>query len=309
MLDSRHSSSAIKKNSWKAWVLATRPKTLITSFAPIYTATALAYFNENSISAIFSLLALLIALFIQIGTNLINDSLDFSNGKDTQMRLGSLRLTQSGLLSSQHVYGMGIFCFCLALFVSIPLIIKGGAVLFFILIMSILSGYFYTGGPYPLSYHGLGELFVMIFFGWVITTTIYYIQTGTTTLDVFVLGSQMGLLATALISINNYRDLAEDTRSGKKTLAVRYGAIFAKVEIGFAVLTPFLLNLIWLSKGFFLIAFLPMLALPLAFNLTLKIWKNKPSPFFNEYLGMAAFLQLAFGFLLGMAIIIETNLR
>jgi len=303
MLDPQNSVLTIKKNSWKAWFLAARPKTLITSFAPIYTATLLAYFNGYPIHWMFSLSALIASLFIQIGTNLINDSLDFSNSKDTKMRLGPLRMTQTGLLSMKQVYGGGIACFGLALLFSVPLIMQGGTPLLIVLFASILAGYLYTGGPYPLAYHGLGELFVVIFFGWVITASIYYIQTGTMNEEALVLGTQMGLLATTLIAINNFRDIVEDTQSDKKTLAVRFGATFARMEITCTILLPFILNLYWLSKGFILISLLPLIALPLAFLLILKVWKNEPSILFNQFLGFASLLQLSFGFLLSFGFI------
>jgi 1,4-dihydroxy-2-naphthoate polyprenyltransferase len=295
----------IQKNSLKAWFLATRPKTLAPSFAPILTATLLAYFNHTLIRWELSLSALLASLCIQIGTNLINDSQDSSNKKDTGMRLGPLRMSQAGFLSRQHVYAAGLFSFCLALMFGIPLMIQGGYPLLLALVASSLAGYFYTGGPYPLAYHGLGEVFTMVFFGWVITDAIYYIQTGTITIAALVLGTQMGLFTTSLLAMTSFRDIVEDTQTQKKTLTVRFGPTFARIEITLTALLPFIINLYWLSDGYLWICFLPFIALPLAVRYAYNVWKHDPSRLYIKFIGMACLLQLAFGILLGIAFIIQ----
>lgn len=288
----------IKKNSIKGWLLAARPKTLVTAVAPIVAATGLAYFNHYPIRWDLSVFALIASLFIQIATNLINDSQDSENQKDTSKRLGPLRMTQLGILHGRQVYWAGIACFVLAVLFGIPLIVQGGYPIFIALLASILAGYIYTAGPYPLAYYGYGDLFVMIFFGWVITDSIYFIQTGTVDSSALLLGAQMGLLATNLFAMTSFRDIEEDMQTGKKTLSVRFGATFARLEITLAVVLPYLFNLYWLILGHPWIAFLPFLTLPLALIYLKNVWVHAPSKLYIKFIGIASMMQLSFGLLL-----------
>lgn len=300
-----YSELKIPKNSLKAWFLATRPKTLAPSVAPVLTATLLAYFHQYSIRWDLSFYALLAAVCIQIGTNLINDSQDASNKKDTGLRLGPMRMSQAGYLPRQQVYLAGIACFCLALIFGIPLIVQGGYMLLVILCASCLAGYLYTGGPYPLAYHGLGEVFTMTFFGWIITDSIYYIQTGTISVEAILLGAQMGLFTTSLLAMTSFRDIVEDTQTQKKTLAVRFGPMFARFEITITALLPFILNLYWFFKGNLWIGLLPFIALPVAVIYVLNIWKHNPSRLYIKFIAMACVLQLSYSFLLGLGFILQ----
>lgn len=232
-------------------------------------------------------LSLLAAFFIQIGTNLLNDAYDFKKGADQADRLGPLRVTQAGLLTSQQVLLAGAFCFVLALAIGSPLIVRGGISMVLVAVSSVLFGFLYTGGPYPLAYIGLGEVFVLLFFGWVSTCSVYYLQTGEVSRVSFLVGTQVGLLATVLIALNNLRDVVQDARAGKRTLAVRFGRRFSKGMILFCLFTPYILCLFS--------TFLPLLTLPLAVFISYKMEKA---------FAMAALLHLLFGFTLALGFIL-----
>ncbi len=288
----------VKKNSLQAWWMAIRIKTLCVPSAAVFSATLLAQNEKFPINGWLAFDVLAVALLITMATNLVNDGMDFFKGKDTVHRLGFKRVSQSGLLPPLLVYQAGIGLFFLAAIASIPLMFQGN--IFCILIpLSIAAGYCYTGGSYPLSYHGLGELFVLVFFGWIITGGVYYLQAQEYNISSFILGTQMGLLATALIAINNFRDRAEDKLTGKKTLSVRFGISFSRLEISFCLLAPFLLNLFWLQYYHWTAFLLPTLTLPLALYILFNLWQEEPSARFNRYFGQAARLQILFGILLG----------
>lgn len=291
------------------WILASRPKTLSAAFTPIFVATAIAVAqlrpSGEKVTWAFSLLAFFVSIFIQIGTNFINDALDFKKGADTEKRLGPKRVTQSGLLTSRQVMAGGFLSFLIALLISLPLVAQGGLPIVLIGIVSLLCGYLYTGGPYPLAYVGLGELFVILFFGFAAVAGVFYLQTGFLSLGPFVAGFQMGLLATVLISINNFRDYVEDRKVGKMTLAARFGKKFARFEIIFLFLAAYLLNIFWYSNGNILAAVLPFLSLPIAIFVIKGILLNEPSQIYNKYLGMSALTQMLFGILMGTGFILR----
>lgn len=284
------------------WILATRPKTLSTCVVPILVPTILAQALGYRIQWWISILAFLAAICIQIATNLINDALDFKKGADTEKRIGPTRVTQSGLISERQVFGGGIFFFALAFCLGIPLIVYGGWIIGILLLISILCGYLYTGGPYPLSYVGLGDFFVLLFYGFVIPCTVYYLQTNTIDHYVLLSSLQSGLLCTSLIAVNNLRDIEEDSTTGKKTMAVRFGKTFGRIEISFTTLFPFVLNLVWIYFGFPLAAFLPFLVAPLAYKVVSAIWRHEPSPVYNQLLGMVSLVNLLFGLLFSLGL-------
>jgi 1,4-dihydroxy-2-naphthoate octaprenyltransferase len=275
----------------KAWILAARPKTLSASVVPVLVGTALAH----SVNWIAFGCALGGAVFIQIGTNLVNDALDFKRGADTSTRLGPLRVTQAGLLSARTVLIGAIVCFIIAALFGIPLLIRAGWPLAVIGLTSIVAAYAYTGGPYPLAYHGLGELFVMIFFGFVAAGGSYYVQRLQIDRNVLLAGFAVGCLAVALLAINNLRDIGNDRASNKRTLAVRFGENFGRLEIVICVLVPFL--------AIAPITWVPVVALPLAWVVLRCVQRAKGAEL-NRCLAMAGALQWAFGilFVIGMAL-------
>lgn len=296
------SKSQVKISSWTAWILASRPKTLTASIMPIFLGTCLSVSHGNPIHWEILAFTLLSALFIQIGINLVNDTFDFKKGADTQERLGPPRATQSGWLSMQQVLGGAFICFVLGLFFGLPLINQGGWIVLGFLSLCIILGYLYTGGPYPLAYLGLGELFVFIFFGPVITGMTYYLQSLSLNSDIFLAGIQIGCLATAIISMNNLRDIEGDRRAKKMTLPVRFGKRYARWEITFMILSPFILNFLWLSnRG--IATQLPWLSFPIALLINQRIWNNEPSRLYNQFFGMTALLHFLFGILLVLSLL------
>ena len=268
----------------KSWILAARPKTLSAAVVPVLVGTALARFINWPAFAC----ALLGAILIQIGTNLVNDALDFKRGADTAERLGPLRVTQAGLLSAKAVMTGAIVCFAIAALCGIPLIMRAGWPLLAIGVTSIVAAYAYTGGPYPLAYHGLGELFVMIFFGFVAVGGSYYVQTLTFDIRSLIAGFAVGCLAVALLAINNLRDVQSDRVSNKKTLAVRFGEAFGRYEIAACVILPFI--------AIAMLSIYPLIALPIAIVLLRRVWRSKGAEL-NRCLAMAGGLQWAFGIL------------
>jgi 1,4-dihydroxy-2-naphthoate octaprenyltransferase len=262
--------------------------------------TTLASTSVDHLNWLLIVLTLCCSLLIQIGTNLINDALDYKKGADSAGRLGPLRVTQSGLLSFKEVYTMGCLCFALALLCGIPLIFAGGAPLCLVLILSIACGYLYTGGPFPLAYIGFSDVFVFIFFGLVSTSSVFYLQTETLTLSTIVAGAQIGCLAMIPHAINNLRDHRSDALAHKRTIAVRFGVYVARWEITILSFFPFLLGLFWIDKGFLWMAVLPLLAiLPIAYNVK-SVWNTEPSKKYNELLAKSALCQLLFGGLLAI---------
>lgn len=286
------------KTSFYPWFLALRPKTLTAAIVPVMVATALVFAEGFAIKWWVSVFAVLSSIFIQIGTNFINDGLDFKKGADDHRRVGPKRVTQSGLLTYKQVMLAGYVCFAIAAALGVPLVMEGGWVIVAIGLVSLFCGYAYTGGPYPLAYKGLGDLFVILFFGIVAVAGTFYLHALTITPGVWIAGLQIGLLATVLIAVNNFRDAPTDKEVGKLTLAVRLGPEFSKIEILLASFVPFLLNFYWLQNGHSIAGSLPLFALPIAMYLNRGVQTNKPGPIFNRYLAMSAGLHLIFGILL-----------
>jgi 1,4-dihydroxy-2-naphthoate octaprenyltransferase len=170
------------------------------------------------------------ALLIQIGTNLANDYFDFKKGADTEQRLGPTRVTQAGLVKPGEIKSAIFLVFGLAVLCCIGLIIRGGWPIAVLAVLSILSGIFYTAGPRPLGYLGLGEIFVFIFFGLVAVGGTYYVQSFEINPAVILAGAGPGFLSSAILAVNNLRDIETDRASGKRTLAVRFGKGFAQME-------------------------------------------------------------------------------
>lgn len=280
---------------FKPWFLAVRPKTLSAAIIPVLVATVLASRSVLYIDWTLSMFALVASLFIQVGTNLINDALDFKKGADTEERLGPVRVTQMGWLKPQQVLAGGFACFFLAILFSLPLIAEGGIPLIIIALLSVLCGYLYTGGPKPLAYVGLGDLFVILFFGLVSTVAMFYVLTGVLSFLPFVAGAQLGMLCTVMIAINNARDRLEDTRSNKLTLAVRFGETFVKWEITLLIAFSYFLNLVWLANAFYAVALLTLFALPLGIYVLMKVWSTKPGRIYNKYLALSSLHYILFG--------------
>ena len=234
----------MEQSNLKIWILAARPKTLWVSVAPVAIGSAMA-FEGGGLHILSAVSALLGAVLIQIGTNFANDYFDHHKGADSQGRLGPTRVVQAGLVSSSAMKTAIIAVFALSALPGAYLVWRAGLPIVVIGALSILFGILYTAGPYPLGYVGLGEIFVIIFFGPVAVGGTYYVQTLNISLPVLLSGLAPGLFSVAILTVNNLRDVKSDHRAGKKTLAVRFGAKFSKIEyllsIVMACLIPLLL--------------------------------------------------------------------
>lgn len=290
----------VATSNFKSWILSTRPKTLTAAVVPVIVGTALVRAHSLPVIWWVSICAALSAGFIQIGTNLVNDALDFKKGADTETRTGPQRVTQSGLLTSKQVMAAAGLCFALATALGVPLVMQGGWPIVAIGLVSLALAYGYTGGPYPLAYKGLGELFVILFFGLVAVMGTFYLHTGFVDRLSVIAGLQVGFLATVLIAINNLRDAPQDKLVNKRTLAVRFGLTFARIEICCFVIAPFAMNFFWYNLGLRSAALLPFVAFIFGRRVVQGVLTNEPGPIFNRFLALAAGLQMVFG--LGLAI-------
>jgi len=278
------------------WLLAARPKTLSAAIVPVLMGSALAADEPAAVSWWVFACALSGALLIQIATNFINDALDFKKGADTGERLGPIRVTAAGLISAERVMRAAWICLIGAALCGIPLLVRGGWPMLVVGLASIAVAYAYTGGPYPLAYHGLGELFVVIFFGFVAVGGTFYAHSLQLTRSALLAGFAAGSLATVLLVINNLRDVESDRRSNKRTLAVRFGENFACAEVVFFTLAPFIAvaGIAWIRGHGGLLLVLG--ALPFALLVIVQVFRSRGAVL-NRSLAFAGALQSAFGIL------------
>lgn len=206
----------------RLWLVASRPRTLPAAIAPVLVGTSLAI-TEGEFRPLAFVAALIGSVFIQIGTNLANDYSDARRGADTEDRLGPVRVTAGGLMPPQRVLTGTYVAFAIAVGAGAYLAAVAGWELLVVGVASIAAGVLYTGGPRPYGYEGLGELFVFLFFGLVAVAGSYYVQTEELSWEAFALAVPVGLLASAILVVNNVRDVDTDRRAGKRTLAVRMG--------------------------------------------------------------------------------------
>ncbi len=287
----------------QAWLLATRPKTLTATLAPIFVGSAVAFKHNPNIELILVGCALLCTLCLQVCTNLVNDVSDFKKGTDDPNRLGPPRAAAQGWLSPAEIWIGVAITIILAVIFGTPLIMAGGTPVIIIGIASILAAIAYTAGPFPLAYLGLGELFVLIFFGWVAVCGLAFNLTLTWPVPGAILaGTQVGLLSVTMIAINNLRDIHGDRKANKNTLAARFGEKFIRGLIGVCFFAPYLLGVMWwpLSKA---AALLPLLVLPIGIIFFRGLQLTQPSREMNAFLGKASLHLLIFGIILSIALI------
>lgn len=255
--------------SLRAWILAARPATLTAAFVPVAVGTAVASIT-GGMQILPALAALLGAFAIQIGTNFANDVFDAEKGADTEERLGPTRAVAAGLLSNAAVRAGMIASFAFATLCGLYLVAVAGWPIVAIGVASILSGIAYTGGPYPLGYHGLGDVFVMIFFGFVAVTGTCFVQTGTVETLALAASIPVGTLATAILVVNNLRDRETDVKAGKRTLAVRFGRRGAEIEYFLCLALAYLVPLA-LAPTLGSVVLLPLLTAPLGLRLFARL--------------------------------------
>lgn len=281
---------------FQIWMLAIRPKTLPAAMGPVIVGTSLAV-GDQVFNFFPALAALLVSLLLQIGSNLANDVFDFKKGVDTKERTGPLRVTQAGLLTPRQVMvGMGLI-FALAFALGLYLTWVGGWVILALGIAAIISAIAYTGGPFPLGYNGLGEIFVFIFFGPVAVCGTYYVQAGTVSPAAWWASLPVGFLITAILVVNNFRDLPTDKQTGKRTMAVRLGPKGTQWEyyllLAASYAVPLTMWLQGLASAWVLCAWL---SLPLVLPLIQDIQTKQGRPL-NATLAGTARLGLIFSML------------
>lgn len=276
------------------WVMAARLRTLPASVAPVLVGTSLAL-GAGHFHPLAFVAALLGAVFIQVGTNLSNDYSDARRGADTEQRLGPVRVTAGGLVPPSQVllatyitFGLAVLCGAYLVAVAGPELIAVGAA-------SILAGVLYTGGPRPYGYEGLGEVFVFLFFGIVAVAGSYFVQVQKLPWQAFACAVPIGLIASAILVVNNVRDMETDRRAGKKTLAVRLGrrrtrTLYAAM-LALAFLSP---PLLWLAGGMTPWLMLALLSFPLAVKLVQVVRTRVDGPALNGALARTGALQLLF---------------
>lgn len=294
----------IAPGSARAWLLAARPATLSAAVVPVAVGTACAI-AAGGFAAGPALAALLGAVFIQIGTNFANDVFDFEQGADTAERLGPTRATQAGLLTPAQMRAGMVAAFGLATAAGVYLALVAGWPVLAIGVASVLSGIAYTGGPYPLGYHGLGDVFVMIFFGFVAVCGTAFVQLGQVPALAWWASVPVGALATAILVVNNVRDRDTDVRAGKRTLAVRLGRGAGVAEyvllMAAAYGTPVALVLMKLAGP---AALLPVLTLPLAAGQIRVMAGTAEGAALNLCLKRTAQLLLLFGLLFAVGLVL-----
>lgn len=286
-----------------AWMLAARPKTLPAAVAPIAVGTALAI-ADGGFHLGAALAALLVSLLLQVAANFANDVFDHHRGADSDDRVGPTRVTQHGILSPGMVMRGTIIVVALASLLGLYLVWRSGWPMLLIGLLAILATLGYTGGPLPTGYVGLGEVFVFIFFGIVGVTGTYYVQALDLTALSFWAAVPVGALISAILVVNNVRDMTTDARAGKRTLAVRLGRNVTVIEFGIllaiAYVTPPLLWLAGMVDGW---ALLPLVTLPLAVKLLGAVrWED--GAILNRRLAETARLALIFSLLFGGSLLL-----
>jgi len=287
----------------RVWFMAARPATLPAAVAPVLVGTAVAY-RAGHVRPLPFLAALVAAVLIQIGANFANDLFDFKKGADTAARLGPTRVTQSGLVSPRGVAIATALAFGLATLIGLYLVLVGGWPILLVGLASIVAAICYTGGPYPLGYHGLGDIFVFVFFGVVAVTGTYYVQAGALSLPALVASVPMGLLITAILVVNNVRDIDTDRLAGKRTMAVRMGRRWTRRYYGALVGGSYLFPLIlWLIGAASWLFWLPLLTVPLAYRLIRAVSTREDGPSLNKALKGTGLMQLFFGVLFALGLL------
>jgi 1,4-dihydroxy-2-naphthoate octaprenyltransferase len=287
----------------RAWLLAVRPRTLPAAVSPVAVGAALAI-ADHDFRLGPALGALLGALLLQAGVNVANDYFDFVRGIDRAGRLGPVRVTQSGLISPGRVRAGMALIFALAAADGLYLTLASGWPILAVGLLAGLAALAYSGGPYPLASHGLGDLFVFLFFGLAAVCGTYYAQTLKLTWTALFLACPVGLMITAILVVNNLRDIETDRKAGKITLAVRLGPGGSRLEYMLLLAGAFLLTATYALAGGRLWALLSLGALPLAWAEVKRVGRDK-GPLLNQALAGTARLALVFSLLLSAGLVLS----
>ncbi|MBN1827199.1 MAG: 1,4-dihydroxy-2-naphthoate polyprenyltransferase [Candidatus Eisenbacteria bacterium] len=288
--------------SLRAWVLASRPATLFAAIAPVLVGTACA-FHAGGFRAGPAAAALAGAVLLQIGSNLANDLFDYERGTDREDRLGPARAAQHGLITPRGLRAGMAIVFGLAAAFGVYLAAVAGWPVIVIGLLSIAAAIAYTGGPFPLGYHGLGDLFVFLFFGYAAVCGTAFVQAGRVPALAWIAAAPVGALATAILVVNNTRDCETDRRSGKRTLPARFGRRAGRIELTILILFAYASLAVPVAAGLAAAwAFLPLLTLPLAARETRTVWTAVDGPALNRSLRGTARLHFLFGALLAIGL-------
>lgn len=286
------------------WVAAARPRTLPAAVAPVLVGGAFAW-HDGVFSLVATGLCLGFALLVQIGTNFANDYYDFVKGADTAARVGPRRAVAAGLAAPATMRGAMAAVFAIAFLVGLGLLPWGGWPLLAIGVASIVCGIAYTGGPWPLGYLGLGDLFVFIFFGLVAVCTTYFVQSGRVALDVALAATAIGALAANILVVNNYRDVETDAVAGKRTLAVRFGRGFARAQFLGSLLMAFAVPLLLVVRGYRAWLMLPFAAAPMAWRHVRRLRTSTTPRELIALLGDTGKLLALYALLLAAGLVLE----
>ncbi|MGQ3330270.1 1,4-dihydroxy-2-naphthoate polyprenyltransferase [Halorubrum sp. FL23] len=301
----------------RAWLIAARPQTLPAAAAPVIVGVGLAV-RDGAFAPLPALAALVGAALIQVGTNFANDYYDAIQGADTDDREGFTRVVASGLIKPGEVKRAMWLTFAAAILVGTYLVYVGGVPIIVIGLASVAAGIAYTGGPYPLGYHGLGDLFVFVFFGVIAVTGTYYVQAAalvsgafplwippeTVTLAGVVASLPIAALSTNILVVNNVRDLEEDAQTGKRTLAVRFGYRFSRGQFLALLALAYLTPLWFLAEGYGIAVLLPLATLPLAAGVARTVLTETAGDALNPALESTGKLLAAYAvaFAVGLAV-------
>lgn len=297
-------TSASSMSPWRAWAIAIRPRTLPAAVAPVLVGASLAL-SDDVFAAMPAVAALLCALLLQIGSNLANDYFDYVKGTDVAGRKGPTRVAQSGLIALPQLRrGMAI-AFALAAITGLYLVAVAGWPILILGIASMIAALVYSGGPVPIGYHGLGDLFVFLFFGLAAVAGTYYVQALTLGWRVLAAAVPVGALTTAILVVNNLRDVDTDRATGKRTLAVIVGAHGTRAEyVGLMVMAYAAPVLFWLGGWSTAWVLLPWATLPLAARLVRTIYTASEGTILNRALARTANLDLVFSMLFALGLIL-----
>ncbi|MFB6161501.1 MAG: 1,4-dihydroxy-2-naphthoate polyprenyltransferase [Haloferacaceae archaeon] len=300
----------------RAWVMAARPQTLPAAAAPVLVGVGLAV-HAGAFAPVPALVALVGAALIQVGTNFANDYYDAVKGADTADREGFTRVTAGGLIPPERVKRAMWLTFAAAVAVGTYLVAVGGVPILVVGLLSVASGIAYTGGPYPLGYHGLGDVFVFVFFGLVAVAGTFYVQaasavagvpvappSGTIPLAAVVAGLPPAALSTNILAVNNLRDREDDARADKRTIVVRFGRGAGRAEYLAMLAVAYLVPLWFLARGYGLVVLLPLLTLPYAVSVTRTVLTETAGAALNPALERTGKLLAAHAalFALGLAL-------
>jgi 1,4-dihydroxy-2-naphthoate polyprenyltransferase len=296
---------APRPGSALAWWRALRPWSFTISLAPVLAGTSLAILDGHPLQLALVAAALIASVLIHAGTNLQNDVGDFRRGADLRGRVGPPRATTQGWLPAGQVQGAALLCFALALLPGAYIAARGGWPIVAVGLASIAAGAAYTAGPRPVAYSGWGEAFVILFFGMVAVGGMYYLHAGTIGAAALLAGAAVGLLAAAVLVVNNLRDVDSDRRIGKNTLAVRCGVRFTLVEYTLLLHAPFALAAMVAAHEQRVLLLAPLVLLPWATLLSRRVLRRPSGAWLNAALAATAKLGLCFAVLLSLGALVE----